>query len=230
MRRLDAAILWLMDSNETWFRRAIKFLGDLRNILFGAGIVAAIFGPIAVTIMGYVEGVPRAYIVVLATAMVAFGIVIADRIAAWIARTRGDYAYTLAYEGVYFGFDEGNPDHILQVGINLRNMCAHPSSYRVRRFDVVIGTRTLPNPRFDSTGGFIPRGASRRYTYPSFPRSTVEEFLGKQIDGSITMEIEYGYPDRRAVRLLTMKIAIMMKLREPVACLDSIISERDSRL
>jgi hypothetical protein len=137
------------------------------------------------------------------------------------------YGYGLAYLGVHLGFDQGNEEAMVQIGVNLANAAAHPIKYKVERFDVIVGNRTIAKPIYLNEGGIIPRGASRTYRYPSFSKIDISEFLGKRLQGSIELAIAYGHPDESPVRRLKMKIEIWLRLDDKAGISDLIISESD---
>ena len=141
-----------------------------------------------------------------------------------------DFSYGLAYEGILVAYNVTNDLSTLQIGVNLRNVSPSVLVYKVERFDVVIGNRTIAKPLFLTQGGLIPRGVGRTYRYPSFSKSDIADFIGQNPSGTIALAINYGYPNKRPTRQLKMKIDIALRLDGRHGGSDAIVCEDDEPL
>lgn len=191
--------------------------------------------PLAVAALTFIKGVMEGFalaVLIPLTVIAAGGtLYIINQIIILYNRFREGYAYGLAYEGIALGFSPDTPNTMLQFGVLIRNTTERPLRYKVEQFDVVIEDRTIANPIFVAAGGIVPRSAQRRYSYPSFSRSQIETFIGKNPQGLITFAFRYGHPEAPFVRCLKMKLSISLHLEsEKAAVVDSILSESDDAI
>jgi hypothetical protein len=184
---------------------------------------------VATGYLGINEGAPGSKILVMVA--VAFGAVMlgVNQVAAWVNRYRSGYSYGLAYEGISFGYSPDTPDKVLQLGVRLRNVTHRPMKYSVRRFDVIVGTVTLPKPKFETPGGLIQSSTGRTYHYPSFSKEQLEHVGLPHAAAIVKCEISYGHPDHDLSRCLIMETQLSLSAREggKHASTDIILSEQD---
>lgn len=172
-------------------------------------------------------GFPLAILIPLTTVAAGATLYFVNQSIALFSRFREGYAYGLAYEGSYIGFNPNQENAVLQLGVTIRNVSAKPLRYIAERFDVVVEDRTIAVPTFQSTGGIIPHATARQYFYPPFRKAQVEDFIGKTVQGSITFEFLYGHPEAPSVRRLAMKLSIFPRLDEKFGIRDLIVLETD---
>ncbi|MDO8813358.1 MAG: hypothetical protein Q7J38_15190 [Gallionella sp.] len=178
------------------------------------------------------QGIPLAYVIAATVISLGGTVLCINQIGVFlgkpmVVRSSEDYSYGLGYEGVGIGFDEKNDDSTLQVSVKLGNVSRAPLRYKVERFDVVVGDRTIANANYVNQGGFLPLMGHREYRYPSFKKEAIKDFLGKRLDGSIEIHIIYGHPDHDFVRRMKMKIDISLRLDELPGISDIIREEID---
>jgi hypothetical protein len=176
---------------------------------------------------GFMAGFPLAVLIPLTVVAAGGTVYLINQVVALFSRLREGYAWGLAYEGPYLGFDQTREDATLQLGVNIRNATFNPLKYTVERFDVVVGDRTIVAPVISNKGGIIPRASARTYFYAPFKRDQIQQFIGSNVEGSITFEFLYGHPDGPSVRRLKMKLSISLKLSDPIGMRDLILSESD---
>jgi hypothetical protein len=120
-----------------------------------------------------------------------------------LTKSAPDYSYTLSYQGVSLGYDPTSDNATLQIGLILMNVSPRPIRYKVASLRVVVGDRTLTTTNYTNEGGIIPSVTTRIYSYPSFAKSQIAEFMGKSgTTGTIEATVEYGPPDAPTVRQL----------------------------
>ena len=138
------------------------------------------------------------------------------------------YDWALAYQGLTLGLDRGNADATLQIGVNLLNVASGAVTYRVEELRVVLEDRTIAAPKYDNEGGTIPRHIGRVYRFPSFKKSSIEDYLGKRTYGTVEFSIVYGPHQSTPIRRLKMKLNVSLRLDDEHGIVDTIVSELDS--
>lgn len=130
-----------------------------------------------------------------------------DRTRARVVRISPDYRYGLTFEGIMPSVLPHREDAWLTMGVQIRNFSQSPIRYAVERFEIKIGTRSLP-PRSQSrpNRGYLARGAGKIAGAPSFKKDDLREFFGQNdVIGTAECAIVYGHPEQAPVRRLTIK-------------------------
>jgi hypothetical protein len=218
-----------MSEKKNVFLRLWNWLGHVSRALWVYKLVLPL-GIAALTfIKGHATGYPLAFLIPLTVVAAGATLYCVNQIAILYNQFREGFAYGLAYEGVFLGFNPTRDEAILQLGVLIRNVTANPMRYRAERFDVVIRDRTIPTP-IEHQGNLIPRGSQRQYMAPSFTREQVGQFIDQNVDATITLEFHYGHPDGPYVRRLKMKMSVALKLSNPIGSRDVIVSESDEEI
>jgi hypothetical protein len=120
-----------------------------------------------------------------------------------------DYAYSLVVTGIAVGVDDSTTPATMQISLLLRNVAGYPIRYLVENLEVIIDSRTNPNPTFVNRGIVICRGQDGRFFCPSYD---VTMFAGKaRITGVIRFTFTYGHPDTGMVRRMSQELDITMR-------------------
>lgn len=116
-----------------------------------------------------------------------------ESVKARAAELEEGYHYGLAADGLHIGVDDGSPHGAFQISLRFRNAAPGPLKYNVERISVVLGGHEVANPRYDSTGGVIPRGGGEMFHTAPFPKRVMDE-IGRRFVGRIEYEAKYGHP------------------------------------
>jgi preprotein translocase subunit SecG len=98
----------------------------------------------------------------------------------------------------------------LQFALGLRNFSTGPIHYNVEKFDVIISNRTLPKLAKGTLGGLMPRGSGKVAANHPFTKDDIKDFFGKEVRGSVDVEITYGQPKAAPVRKLTLSFDVYL--------------------
>lgn len=183
-----------------------------------------------VTALG--ENIPLSY--VIAVSVIAFGAAVCTINQLGIlfgrplsVRSKEDYSYGISYVGSVIAFDTANRDATLQIGLKITNTSRGPIRYKVERFEVVVGNRTIGQKVYLNDGGLLPLMSSRTYNYPAFKHDDIADYLETRAKGTIEAQIAYGHPDEAPVRRLKLKLDISLRLDNSFAIADTILEEID---
>lgn len=149
-----------------------------------------------------------------------------------ITRAAIDLRYGLAYEGMFFAFNPDPKSGALQLGLVLANSTSEPIRFAVERFDVVIGTTTLPaqSKSFVNMGTVIPVGGKRTFRDTALPYSVIGTLVGAQHQGHLETHIAYGRAGDPFERRYKLKLQITVGLVSQVGVADLIIEEADESI
>ncbi len=142
-------------------------------------------------------------------------------------RSEEDYSYGISYVGAVIALDKANRDATLQIGLKITNTSRAAIRYKVERFEVVVGSRTIGQKTYLSDGGLLPLMSARTYNYPAFKYDDIAEYLENRTTGTIEVHITYGHPDHAPVRRLKLKLDISLRLDSDFALADTIREEID---
>jgi hypothetical protein len=142
-----------------------------------------------------------------------------------------NYAYGLAFKGIYFGYDRAANNKLenekFQLGLNLVNAIDGPLKYQVDQIDIIVGDRTHAKPEFPLLGGVIARGTDTNFLYPAFKRGTP---VVPQVEGIIKYLIRYGHPDSEFSRIAKKELKIMVNFGKQPGVAWTVISESDEAI
>ena len=117
----------------------------------------------------------------------------------------------ITFEGINPAFNPNNPDVALQFALMFRNYNPVPIRFIVEEFDVRIGTRVLPAKyQKNSLQTVLARGAGRSSAFIPFKFEHLQEFMGKQVEGTLDFCVQYGDADKQPVRKLRMSIQLFL--------------------
>jgi hypothetical protein len=133
---------------------------------------------------------------------------LADRRRPRIVRTSPDYRYGLTFEGLIPNLVPHAEDAWLGLGVQIRNFTQAPIRYSIEKFDIRIGTRTLPKTQGRPLKGYLARGGAKIGGAPSFKKDDLREFFGKRVVGTAECSIIYGHPEEAPVRRLTINMEL----------------------
>jgi hypothetical protein len=119
--------------------------------------------------------------------------------------------YGITFEGVFPNLSPNNAEHLLQIGVALRNFTQVPLRYTIEVFDVHIESRTLPKYKKDALSAVLSRGAQRISSNISFKHDHLKEFLGKRVEGTMELHLRYGDADKSPVRRLKMSFGLVLE-------------------
>jgi hypothetical protein len=119
--------------------------------------------------------------------------------------------YGITFEGVVPNLAPNSTEHLLQIGVALRNFTQAPLKYTIEVFDVQIDSRTLPKYKKDSLSAVLSRGAQRISSNISFKYDHLKEFLGKRVEGTMELHLRYGDADKTPVRRLKMSFSLILE-------------------
>lgn len=94
------------------------------------------------------------------------------------------------------------------MGLILRNAADGPLKYQAEQFDVILGDRTIPHPKFKTLGGVIPRGSTTILFYQPFKREVVQP----RVEGVIRYTILYGHPELSFSRRSKKELSVTLRL------------------
>lgn len=152
-----------------------------------------------------------------------------DRKRSRLIRVENDVSFGLAYNSIEVGYEPSSDDSMLQFSILFQNVSGGAIEYKVSRFDVTVGNRTLPDVEFPFVSWIVPRGTFRSYRYPPFPKSEIEGYVGQKIQAVLEFWFDYGQAGRVPSRRLHMKIRTTLKIEaDRVAHIDMILKECDT--
>ena len=96
-------------------------------------------------------------------------------------RIEQELAYGLGYHSLSLAVDLTDQESSLQFGIGFQNVSSHGLEMLVTRFDVTIGTRTLPLNAFVHMPVIVPRHLFRSYRNPSFSRHRLRNMSARRL-------------------------------------------------
>ena len=148
--------------------------------------------------------------------MLAIGSVLwlRDRKTANRVRIEHDLAYGLGYHSMTLGVDLSDQERSVQFGISFQNVTSHGLEMLVTRFDVVIGTRTLPSYTFIRRPVIVPRHLMRSYRNKSFSFDAIRGYLGAKTNGCAEIWMKYGPIGGPMTRLLHLKLDLILTLKD----------------
>jgi hypothetical protein len=222
----------------------LRGLGSIGNLIANVlvflttnwGVVVSAVVALYVAVSDWATGIansPTTHAVAL-TFLVLFwfyiGVVfLIDRNKPRLIRSDQDFAYGLLQDGVVPSYlPTLDPEKVLQFGIRFRNFTAGPLRINFEKFEVLIGTRTLPRHK-GTASSLIPRGGARVVSANPFSQSDLAEYQGKAVSGTIEMSVTYGHPEKKPVRRFKTLLHIQLSFKRPdsLGYADAILEESD---
>lgn len=152
-----------------------------------------------------------AFLVALWTAV---GIsVLIDRRKPRLIKADQDYRYGLTCEGIAVQYDPNNHAAMLRFMVILRNFSQAPIFYTIKRFEVRFGKTSLPPVEDGKLKGYLSRGGGKGSGPGTFERDDIKNFFGREVEGTITIEVHYGHPERAPVRKFTLNHKLTLDFR-----------------
>lgn len=137
-----------------------------------------------------------------------------------------DYAYGLDLVNLHIGYDKNQ--NSVQIGLILRNATNYPLKYEVESLSIIIGDRTIREPKYINKGNIICSHSQRIYFYPPFKDDVVNK--NELTESKVAFKIRYGHPDLGFVRILNNELVANIVVGDSTSISYLIESEKDAVL
>jgi hypothetical protein len=153
---------------------------------------------------------------------------LADRNRPRPVHVQKDISYGIVIERISANYDPLDSEKVLSVSVSIRNYTLSALRYELEKFELLSSNRIIRASK-GQFYGLLQRGGGKTSTSDAFTKDDIKELIGKQVEGSIDLEIAYGVADEQFTRVFKVSLRLFLNFKTEHVCYAShnIISESD---
>ncbi len=156
-------------------------------------------------------------------------VVLADRNRPKPVIVQKDLSYGIIVEAVaanYNSFDEN--DNMLSFSVSIRNFTPSALYYEFKKFEIFVSKRII-RTQVGFFHGLLQRGGAKTSTSTAFTKDDLKDLIGKELLGTMDLEIAYGLPGETFARIfkVNLKLHLNFKTEPFLAFANTIEAESD---